>query len=97
MTEFFPGLHPDPGTVTTGLEGYTTDGRALLGFLPGTSSVVACGFPGSGFKFAPVMGEIAADLACAGAPLMTSTSCRRAAELRHGPRGVGDADLKPGC
>jgi sarcosine oxidase len=62
IAQFFPELHPDPVSTTIGIEGYTTDGLALLGTSLDTKAiVVACGFSGSGFKFAPVMGDIAAD------------------------------------
>jgi sarcosine oxidase len=62
VEEYFPGLHPDPVTTTVNMEGYTTDGQPMVGALPGTEQiVVACGFSGAGFKFAPVMGDIVAD------------------------------------
>ena len=58
-----PGVHPDPVTTTVGIEGYTTDGQPLLGPAPGARRVIlACGFSGAGFKFAPVFADIAADL-----------------------------------
>ena len=67
VREFFPGLHPDPVSLQTGLEGFSPDAMPLLGTDPSDARlVVACGFSGSGFKFAPVMGEIAADFAMNG-------------------------------
>ncbi len=46
----------------------TPDEHFVIGRLPGLESVtIACGFSGHGFKFAPVVGEILADLATAGA------------------------------
>ena len=47
----------------------TPDRHFMVGHVPGTDGrvVVACGFSGHGFKFAPVMGEILADLATTGA------------------------------
>ena len=67
VREFFPGLHPDPVSLQTGVEGFSPDGRPLLGLAPSDARlVVACGFSGSGFKFAPIMGEIAADFAMNG-------------------------------
>lgn len=67
MREFFPGLHSDPVTLLTGIEGYSPDGQPLCGLAPTDPRlVVACGFSGSGFKFAPIMGDIAADLAVTG-------------------------------
>jgi sarcosine oxidase len=63
IAEFFPGLHPDPVAATVSIEGYTTDGQPLLGPAPDASRVIlACGFSGFGFKFAPVFADIAADL-----------------------------------
>lgn len=62
VEEYFPGLHPDPVTTTVNMEGYTTDGQPMVGAVPGTEQiVVACGFSGAGFKFAPVMGDVVAD------------------------------------
>ena len=41
--------------TATGIEGYTTDGLPLLGTLPAAPQVImACGFSGSGFKFASI-------------------------------------------
>jgi sarcosine oxidase len=63
VATYFPGVHPDPVTTTVGIEGYTTDGQPLLGPAPGARRVIlACGFSGAGFKFAPVFADIAADL-----------------------------------
>jgi len=43
------------------------DSNFVVGRLPGAAAVfVACGFSGHGFKFAPVIGEILADLASTG-------------------------------
>src|SRR5206468_3626284 len=68
IREYFPGLHPDPVSLQTGIEGYSVDDQPLVGLAPSDPRVVvACGFSGSGFKFAPVMGEIAADFAIKGA------------------------------
>lgn len=67
IREFFPGLHPDPVTLLTGIEGYSPDGQPLVGLTPADPRlVIACGFSGTGFKFAPVMGDIAADFATTG-------------------------------
>jgi len=47
----------------------TPDEHFVIGLMPGTDGrvVIAAGFSGHGFKFAPVVGEILADLATAGA------------------------------
>jgi glycine/D-amino acid oxidase-like deaminating enzyme len=46
----------------------TSDGEFRLGSVPGTSAVFAGAFAGHGFKFAPVLGEILADLATGRTP-----------------------------
>lgn len=67
VAAYLPGLHPEPVATTVNLEGYTTDGQPLVGALPGADRiVVACGFSGAGFKFAPVIGDVLADLVTAG-------------------------------
>ncbi|MFD7161440.1 N-methyl-L-tryptophan oxidase [Kribbella sp. NPDC059898] len=67
VREFFPGLHPDPVNLQTGIEGYSPDDLPLLGLAPSDPRlVIACGFSGAGFKFAPVLGDVAADLATNG-------------------------------
>jgi sarcosine oxidase len=67
VRDFFPGLHPDPVSLQTGVEGFSPDDLPLLGPAPSDARlVVACGFSGSGFKFATIMGEIAADFAMNG-------------------------------
>src|SRR5699024_5433845 len=61
VSTYLPGLHPELVMTTQHLEGYSPDKHAILGEVaPGV--VAACGFSGSGFKFAPVIGEVAADL-----------------------------------
>jgi sarcosine oxidase len=68
VRELLPGLHPDPVSLQTGVEGFSPDGMPLLGLAPSDARlVVACGFSGSGFKFATIMGEITADFAMNGA------------------------------
>ncbi|TDO48475.1 sarcosine oxidase [Kribbella sp. VKM Ac-2527] len=67
IREFFPGLYPDPVTLVTGIEGYSPDDQPLVGLAPADPRlVIACGFSGAGFKFAPVMGDIVADFATTG-------------------------------
>lgn len=58
-----------PVVIRTGIyiEAYTPDGQPLIGTLPGYEDVlVAAGFSGRGFKMAPVVGAILADLATEG-------------------------------
>jgi len=62
VSTYLPGLHPELVMTTQHLEGYSPDKHAILGGVaPGV--VAACGFSGSGFKFAPVIGDVAASLA----------------------------------
>ena len=47
---------------------YTVDSDFIVDTYPGLPQVgIACGMSGRGFKFAPVLGEVMADLALAGA------------------------------
>jgi sarcosine oxidase len=63
VTRLLPGLYPDPVRVSAYVEGYTPDGHALVGALPGSDRVIVlAGFSGHGFKMSPVIGDIAADL-----------------------------------
>jgi sarcosine oxidase len=62
VQQFLPDLRGDPVLMSVHFEGYAPDLSPLLGpvrSMPRT--VVACGFSGAGFKFAPVMGDIVAD------------------------------------
>lgn len=62
VARFLPGLHPDPVNLSVHIEGYTVDSTPIVGPVPGCEGVyAACGFSGSGFKFAPAMGDIVAD------------------------------------
>ncbi|GAA4862861.1 N-methyl-L-tryptophan oxidase [Saccharopolyspora cebuensis] len=63
VTRFLPGVHPDPVRVGGYADSFTPDGHAIAGHLPGLpNTTVLTGFSGHGFKMAPVLGEIAADL-----------------------------------
>jgi sarcosine oxidase len=67
VSRFLPGLYPDPVRVSSYADCFTTDGHAVVGELPGLPGVtVLTGFSGHGFKMAPVLGSIAADLALEG-------------------------------
>lgn len=62
-----PGLNPDPVRVSVFMEGYTESNLPLVGPLPGCDDIVLlAGFSGQGFKLAPAMGDIAADLVLEG-------------------------------
>ena len=63
-----PDLDPAPVRGVACTYTSTPDRDFLVGTLPGLPNVtVLAGFSGHGFKFAPVIGEIAADLATTGA------------------------------
>jgi sarcosine oxidase len=67
IEDFMPDLNPDPVRLSVYMEGYTASANPLVGHLPGHDDIVVlAGFSGGGFKFAPAMGEIAADLALQG-------------------------------
>jgi sarcosine oxidase len=73
MTAVLDGLAPSLAgrflRATTCMYTNSPDHHFVLGELPGLSEVfVACGFSGHGFKFAPVIGELLADLACGATP-----------------------------
>lgn len=64
--DHLPGLKPEPVAAKTCLYTMTPDGDFILDRLPGEPNViVASPCSGHGFKFAPVIGEILADLATA--------------------------------
>lgn len=63
----FPALNGEILKAQTCMYTMTPDEHFILGQHPDYPSVsVACGFSGHGFKFAPVIGEILADLAAQG-------------------------------
>lgn len=62
-----PGVIPHPMRLTTYVDGFTPDDHALVGDVPGCrNATLLTGFSGHGFKIAPVLGEIGADLALHG-------------------------------
>ena len=67
IAQYMPDLHPDPIRLSVFMEGYTESSRPLVGPLPDNDNIVLLtGFSGHGFKLAPAMGDIAADLALDG-------------------------------
>lgn len=62
VSRFLPGLHPDAVRRQAFFEGYTASTDPVLGRID-ERRVVAAGFSGRGFKFAPVFGRVAAELA----------------------------------
>ncbi|UQN15121.1 FAD-dependent oxidoreductase [Gulosibacter sp. ACHW.36C] len=67
MRELLPGLAPNPVRMQTYVESYTRSMHEYLDLAPGHSNtVVLGGFSGHGFKIAPAIGQIGADLAVSG-------------------------------
>jgi sarcosine oxidase len=62
ISQFLPGLHGYPIDSEVCLYTMTTDGHFYLGKRPGSNHVFGVALAGHGFKFAPVLGEILADL-----------------------------------
>jgi len=59
---FLPGLHHCPITSEICMYTMTNDGHFYLGKRPGSENVYGVALAGHGFKFAPALGEILADL-----------------------------------
>lgn len=67
VAALLPSLHAEP--VRTGVysDAFTADTHPIIGALPGADAVtVLTGFSGHGFKLAPALGELAADLVLEG-------------------------------
>jgi sarcosine oxidase len=63
VRELLPGLVPEPVRVSAYMDAFTAGHRAVVGEAPDVPhAVLLCGFSGHGFKLAPVVGEVAADL-----------------------------------
>lgn len=62
IAQFLPSLQRCPITSEVCLYTMTPDGHFYLGKRPGAKNVFGVGLAGHGFKFAPVLGEILADL-----------------------------------
>ena len=63
VAELLPGLEPRPVRTATCMDVYTPDLQALVGPMPGVPHVwVLAGFSAHGFKLAPAIGQIAANL-----------------------------------
>jgi len=62
ISEFLPGLDDCPITSEVCMYTMTPDGHFYLGKKPGSNHVFGVALAGHGFKFAPVLGEILADL-----------------------------------
>ncbi len=63
VDRWLDGLEPGPARITVYQDGYSADHHPVVGVLPGLPQVVVlCGFSCHGFKMAPAIGAIAADL-----------------------------------
>ena len=62
LKQFLPGLHLCPMSSDVCLYTLTPDGHFYLGKRPGSDHVFGVALAGHGFKFAPLLGEILADL-----------------------------------
>ncbi|MGI9012736.1 MAG: N-methyl-L-tryptophan oxidase [Phycisphaerales bacterium] len=68
VTRSMPGLRSEPVRTSVCMYTNSCDGHFLLDHHPDHAGrvVIGCGFSGHGFKFAPMIGEILADLALKG-------------------------------
>ena len=76
LMRFASNHRPDAGELADGqtcLYTYSEDAHFYINYLPEYESeiAIACGFSGQGFKFAPVVGEILADLVTKGGSDLT--------------------------
>ena len=62
ISQFFPSLHKQPITSEVCMYTMTPDGHFYLVKRTGSNHVFGVALAGHGFKFAPVLGEIVADL-----------------------------------
>ncbi len=68
LEEFIPTLAACEVITDVCLYSLTPDGDFALGLLPGHSNVFTAALSGHGFKFAPVLGELLADIAMGNTP-----------------------------
>ncbi|MCQ9353091.1 N-methyl-L-tryptophan oxidase [Corynebacterium sp. 153RC1] len=61
VTELFPGVHPEPNRYSVHFDTYTADKTPIMDRVGDV--VVATGFSGHGFKMAPAVGKLCAELA----------------------------------
>ncbi len=63
VERYLPGLVPTPVRVAAYMDAYTSDGHAMVGRLTGVPNTwLLGGFSGHGFKMAPSLGQVAAEL-----------------------------------
>lgn len=67
LRDLLPGLLPNPIRMQTFIESYTRSMREYMAYPPGhVNTLVLAGFSGHGFKMAPALGELGAQLALEG-------------------------------
>lgn len=67
LRDLLPHLDPNPVRIETYIESYTRSMHEFLGVVEGRpNTVVLGGFSGHGFKIAPALGEVGAELATSG-------------------------------
>ena len=66
VAEVVPDFYPDVARLTMHHDGFTADGHAIIDTDPATGITMAVGMSGTGMKFAPYFGQLAAQLAITG-------------------------------
>ncbi|WBT08918.1 N-methyl-L-tryptophan oxidase [Corynebacterium sp. SCR221107] len=66
VAEVVPDFYPDVARLTMHHDGFTADGHAIIDTDPSTGITMAVGMSGTGMKFAPYFGQLAAQLAITG-------------------------------
>lgn len=84
--ECFPGIEPEPVRMSIHHDGSTRDRTPIIDLSPDGRVVTIAGLSGHGFKFAPVLGEIARDLATEGGSDLVGADLSIAAHLRRNLR-----------
>ncbi|MGM0900445.1 MAG: N-methyl-L-tryptophan oxidase [Bacillota bacterium] len=63
INQYFNGLYPDPIRANAYMDAYTSDDHSIIGTVPDLGNAyIFGGFSGHGFKMAPALGKLAADL-----------------------------------
>jgi len=62
VKSYFPDLNPFPVRSDAFMDNFSPDKNPIVGSVPGMENTISlCGFSGHGFKYSPIMGNIAAD------------------------------------
>lgn len=63
IQEYLPDLFSDPSRINIYMDGFTSDNYPIVGKVPSHENIaLLTGFSGQGFKMAPVMGKLAAEI-----------------------------------